>query len=75
MNLGSYLTQEKISQTKFAEMVGCTQSQIARLITGERMVGHETITEIERVTGKRVQLQDLVEQHKKYRQDNGGKAK
>jgi predicted transcriptional regulator len=58
MKLARYLSDHRISQAAFAELIGKTQPAVNRYVRGLRVPDTATIKLIETATGGRVQWRD-----------------
>ena len=61
MKLSEYLKKNKISQEKFAELVGVTRPFITNIANGKKNPSIQLAGRIEEVTKGKVTLKDLLE--------------
>ncbi|WP_213308249.1 transcriptional regulator [Paraburkholderia sacchari] len=59
MNLATYLSEQKLSQSAFAELLGVTQGLVYQWLAGRRPVAAERCVAIERATNGAVTRKDL----------------
>ncbi|MEY4906118.1 MAG: helix-turn-helix protein [Bacteroidota bacterium] len=60
MKLNDYLSQKKITQTKFAKIIGMSQGNVSEYSRGIRFPSFKTIAKITAATGGLVTANDFV---------------
>ena len=59
MNLATYLSSQKLSQSAFADLLGVSQGLVYQWLTGRRPIAADRCVAIERVTHGSVTRRDL----------------